>query len=145
MENIELKHFSAKAEARLLKLDYDVLPVSVGETVNMTVEDEVTITRIEKNSITFECKRALVMNPKSVFEMTGSCYVKRIIDPKYESVNLLDADINTFVQMNLANLVSVAFSNLSHIFSSITSSFGGAPFITPPTPVPSTKIYNKAG
>ena len=142
MQELEMKNFIPQLEARLLNLSYDVLPISVGTTVNLTVQDEVNITKVEKNSITFECTRNLVMEPKSIFEAKATCFIKRSIDPKLaEEIDLTTYDgLNEFIQHNLANLVNSAFANMSHIFASITSSFGGAPFITPPIPTPNTRI-----
>ena len=142
---LELKHFTAQTEARLLKLDYDVLPISVGATVNLTVQDEVEIVKVEKNSISFECSRSLVMDPKSIFEAKATCFVKRYIDPKVQGeIDLTEVDVNTFVQHNLANLVNTAYANMAYILGSITTSFGGSPFLTPPIPTPSTRITRKA-
>lgn len=140
---IELKHFSQKTETRLLKLRYDVLPVLQGKTVNLNVEDEIIITRVEKNSITFECTRTLTMMPKSIFELTGTCFVKKFVEPIYDTLNLTEEDVNAFVQNNLANLVNVAYANLAQIFGNITQSFGGMPFITQPVPVQSAKIVRQ--
>ncbi len=145
MQELEIKNFIPQIEARLLKLNYDVLPISVGTTVNLTVQDEVVITKVEKNSITFECSRHLIMEPKSIFEANATCFVKRTVDPSLsETIDLTTCEnLNEFIQHNLANLVNTAYANMSHLFSSVTSSFGGAPFITPPIPTPNTKIIRK--
>ena len=53
MQELEMKNFIPQTEARLLKLNYDVLPISVGTTVNLTEQDEVNITKVEKKQHNF--------------------------------------------------------------------------------------------
>ena len=140
---LEMKNFLPQTEARLLNLEYNVLPVSVGATVNMSVQDEVNITKIEKNSISFECTRSLIMEPKSIFEAKATCFIKRVIDAKSD-IDLTNCNIDTFVQHNLAHLVNTGFTNMSHLLASVTASFNGSPIITPPIPTQNTRIIRKA-
>lgn len=142
MQELEMKNFTPQTEARLLKLNYDVLPISVGATVNLTVEDEVVITKVEKNSVAFECSRSLIMDPKSIFEAKATCFIKRTLASDVD-IDLTQVDLNTFIQHNLANLVNSAYANMAYIFGSITTSFGGSPFLTPPIPTPNTRIIRK--
>ena len=79
-----------------------------------------------------------------IFAFCFSIAIEAVWEIYEYTVDLTSYDgLNEFIQHNLANLVNTAFANMSYIFASITSSFGGAPFITPPIPTPNTRIIRK--
>ncbi|MDD2227645.1 MAG: hypothetical protein PHH71_03665 [Clostridia bacterium] len=144
MKEIDIKMFTGRTEARLVKLRYDVLPIAMNTTVNITNEDEIVITRVDDRAISFEVTRNIVVNPKSLFEISATCYLRRSIGEQFQNlVSLKSIDINKFVNDHLADLTNIAFCNLAYIFGSITGSFGGTPLLTPPAPMKNTNIRIK--
>ena len=143
MEQINSRVFTGRTEARLIKIRYDVLPIAMNTTVNITNEDEILITRVDDKSISFEVTRSIVVNPKSLFEITATCYLRRTIGVQFADIpSLKNLDIKEFVSKNL-DLTNIAFSNLAYIFASITGSFGGTPLLTPPAPAGNVNIKVK--
>ena len=129
---INSKLFTGRTEARLVKIRYDVLPVAMNSTVNITNQDEILITRVDDRAISFEVTRNIVVNPKSLFEISATCYLRRSIGDQFVDIpSLKTLDIKEFVSKNL-DLVNIAFTNLAYIFGSITTTFGGTPLLTAP-------------
>jgi len=144
MKEIDIKMFTGRTEARLVKLRYDVLPIAMNTTVNITNEDEIVITRVDDRAISFEVTRNIVVNPKSLFEISATCYLRRSIGEQFQNlISLKNIDINKFVNDHLADLTNIAFCNLAYIFGSITGSFGGTPLLTPPAPMKNTNLRIK--
>jgi hypothetical protein len=144
MNEIDVKMFIGRTEARLMKVRYDVLPIAMNTTVNIANEDEIVITRVDDRAVAFEVTRNIVVNPKSLFEISATCYLRRSIGDQFQDlVSLKDIDIQKFVSEHMAELTNIAFCNLAYIFGSITGSFGGTPLLTPPAPMKNTIISVK--
>ena len=144
MGEISAKMFNGRTEARLVKIRYDVLPIAMNSTVNITNEDEIVISRVDDRAISMEVTRNIVVNPKSLFEVSATCYLRRTIGDQFQDVpSLKNIDILEFVKNNKAELTNIAFINMSYVLGSITGSFGGTPLLTPPAPLPNSIVREK--
>ena len=144
MEQISIQMFNGRTDARLVKVRYDVLPITMGQAVNITNEDSIEITRVDDRAITMEVTRKLVVNPKSLFEISATCFLRRTIGDNFKDVqSLKEIDTKELVEKYKNELTNVAFINLSHIIANITSSFGGTPILTPPAPAMNATVTTK--
>ena len=144
MEQINIQMFNGRTDARLVKVRYDVLPITMGQAVNITNEDSIEITRVDDRAITMEVTRKLVVNPKSLFEISATCFLRRTIGENFKDVqSLREIDTKTLVEQYKNELTNVAFINLSHIIANITASFGGTPILTPPAPAMNATVSTK--
>lgn len=144
MEEINVRMFNGRSEARLINIAYNTLPIAMGSTVNVTNQDEIVIARVDDRSITFEVTRKIVVTPKSLFEISVTSFLRRSIGENIQDIpSLRDIDIEDFVNKNKAELTNIAFCNMSYILGSITGSFGGTPLLTPPTPAGNVVITRK--
>jgi len=136
--------FNGRTDARLVKVRYDVLPITMGQAVNITNEDSIEITRVDDRAITMEVTRKLVVNPKSLFEISATCFLRRTIGENFKDVqSLKEIDTKALVEQYKNELSNVAFINLSHIIANITASFGGTPILTPPAPAMNASVSTK--
>ena len=144
MEEINVKMFNGRTEARLTKIRYDILPIAMNSTVNITNEDEIVISKVEDRSILMEVTRNIIVNPKSLFEISATCYLRRTIGDQFQNLpSLKSIDIVKFVNENKTELTNIAFINMSYVLGSITGSFGGTPLLTPPAPLPNATVKEK--
>jgi len=144
MEQINIQMFNGRTDARLVKVRYDVLPITMGQAVNITNEDSIEITRVDDRAITMEVTRKLVVNPKSLFEISATCFLRRTIGENFKDVqSLKEIDTKALVEQYKNELSNVAFINLSHIIANITASFGGTPILTPPAPAMNASVSTK--
>ena len=144
MEEINVKMFNGRTEARLTKIRYDILPIAMNSTVNITIEDEIVISKVEDRSILMEVTRNIIVNPKSLFEISATCYLRRTIGDQFQNLpSLKSIDIVKFVNENKTELTNIAFINMSYVLGSITGSFGGTPLLTPPAPLPNATVKEK--
>ncbi|MBQ4535689.1 MAG: hypothetical protein IJA22_02555 [Clostridia bacterium] len=144
MEQINIQMFNGRTDARLVKVRYDVLPITMGQAVNITNEDSIEITRVDDRAITMEVTRKLVVNPKSLFEISATCFLRRTIGENFKDVqSLKEIDTKALVEQYKNELTNVAFINLSHIIANITASFGGTPILTPPAPAMNASVSTK--
>ena len=144
MEQINIQMFNGRTDARLVKVRYDVLPITMGQAVNITNEDSIEITRVDDRAITMEVTRKLVVNPKSLFEISATCFLRRTIGENFKDVqSLKEIDTKALVEKYKNELTNVAFINLSHIIANITASFGGTPILTPPAPAMNATVSTK--
>jgi hypothetical protein len=144
MNEVSAKMFNGRTEARLIKIRYDVMPIAMNTTVNISNEDEVVVTRVDDRAISFEITRNIVVNPKSLFDISATCYLRRSIGDQFQDVeSLKNIDIYKFVSENLSELTNIGFCNLAYIFGSMTCAFGGTPLLTPPTPMKNTLVRVK--
>lgn len=144
MEEITAGMFNGRTEARLINIDYNVLPIAMNTTVNISNEDEIAITRVDDRSISFEVTRKLIVNPKSLFEISITSYLRRSLGDAIQGVpSLKEIDVEALVSKYKVELTNIAFCNMSYILGSITGSFGGTPLLTPPTPMANAKIWKK--
>lgn len=144
MEQINIQMFNGRTDARLVKVRYDVLPITMGQAVNITNEDSIEITRVDDRAITMEVTRKLVVNPKSLFEISATCFLRRTIGENFKDVkSLKEIDTKALVEQYKNELTNVAFINLSHIIANITASFGGTPILTPPAPAMNATVSTK--
>ena len=144
MEQINIQMFNGRTDARLVKVRYDVLPITMGQAVNITNEDSIEITRVDDRAITMEGTRKLVVNPKSLFEISATCFLRRTIGDNFKDVqSLKEIDAKAFVEQYKNELTNVAFINLSHIIANTTASFGGTPILTPPAPAMNATVTIK--
>ncbi|MDD4816306.1 MAG: hypothetical protein PHQ62_04185 [Clostridia bacterium] len=141
---INAKMFVGRTEARLIKIRYDVLPIAMNSTVNITNEDEIIISRVDDRAISMEITRNIVVSPKSLFEISATCYLRRTIGDQFQDLpSLKEIDILKFVNENKTELTNIAFINMSYVLGSITGSFGGTPLLTPPAPLPNSIVRKK--
>ena len=144
MEQINIQMFNGRTDARLVKVRYDVLPITMGQAVNITNEDSIEITRVDDRAITMEVTRKLVVNPKSLFEISATCFLRRTIGENFKDVqSLKEIDTKALVEQYKNELTNVAFINHSHIIANITASFGGTPILTPPAPAMNASVSTK--
>ena len=144
MEQITAQMFNGRTDARLINVDYEVLPMAVNQNLNITNQDEIKISRVDDRGISMEITRKLVVNPRSLFEIKASCFLRRSIGDGVQGIpSLKNIDIQKFVDANKNELTSIAFINLSHIIANITASFGGTPILTPPSPAQNASIIVK--
>lgn len=144
MEQITPQMFNGRTDARLIKVDYEVLPMAVNQNLNITNQDEIKISRVDDRGISMEITRKLIVTPRSLFEIKASCFLRRSIGDAVQNIpSLKDININEFVNTHKGELTSIAFINLSHIIANITASFGGTPILTPPAPAQNATIIVK--
>ena len=143
MEELNMKMFNMRSEARLANVSYNLLPISIGATVNFSVEDEVVIARVEERAIVLEVTRKMVSNPRSMYDLSVTATVRRTLNDNVEGISLKELDMIDFVNKNKNELTNVAFMNVSYIIASIIGAFGGTPLLTPPAPVATVKVYKK--
>lgn len=141
MEQPKIQMFNGRTDARLVKVRYDVLPITMGQAVNITNEDSIEITRVDDRAITMEVTRRLAVNPKSLFDISVTCFLRRSIGDNIQDVESLKTiDAKAFVEAHKNELTNVGFINLSHIIANITASFGGTPILTPPAPAQNAPV-----
>lgn len=144
MEELKVQMFTGRTDARLIKVDYEVLPIAMNQSVSISNEDQIIVSRVDEKSIAMEITRKLVVNPRSLFEIKASCFLRRAIGENISNVpNLKTIDVKKFVEENKNELTNIAFINLSHIIANITASFGGTPILTPPAPTPNAIVIVK--
>ena len=54
--------FNGRTDARLLNVNYEVLPMAVNQNLNITNQDEIIISRVDDRGISMEVSRKLVVN-----------------------------------------------------------------------------------
>lgn len=144
MEEIKMQMFNGRADARLMNVNYELLPMSINQNLNITNQDEIVISRVDDRGISLEVTRKLVVTPRSLFEIKATCFIRRSIGDNIQNIpSLKDIDIKAFVEQHKAELTNIGFINLSHILANITSSFGGTPILTPPTPAQNAEVVLK--
>ena len=136
--------FNGRTDARLLNVNYEVLPMAVNQNLNITNQDEIIISRVDDRGISMEVTRKLVVTPRSLFEVKVSCFLRRSIGDNVQNIpSLKDIDIKAFVEAHKAEMTNIGFINLSHILANITASFGGTPILTPPAPTQNATVTLK--
>ena len=136
--------FNGRTDARLLNVNYEVLPMAVNQNLNITNQDEIIISRVDDRGISMEVTRKLVVTPRSLFEVRVSCFLRRSIGDNVQNIpSLKDIDIKAFVEAHKAEMTNIGFINLSHILANITASFGGTPILTPPAPTQNATVIVK--
>ena len=136
--------FNGRTDARLLNVNYEVLPMAVNQNLNITNQDEIIISRVDDRGISMEVTRKLVVTPRSLFEVKVSCFLRRSIGDNVQNIpSLKDIDIKAFVEAHKAEMTNIGFINLSHILANITASFGGTPILTPPAPTQNATVIVK--
>lgn len=136
--------FNGRTDARLLNVNYEVLPMAVNQNLNITNQDEIIISRVDDRGISMEVSRKLVVTPRSLFEVKVSCFLRRSIGDNVQNIpSLKDIDIKAFVEAHKAEMTNIGFINLSHILANITASFGGTPILTPPAPTQNATVIVK--
>ena len=136
--------FNGRTDARLLNVNYEVLPMAVNQNLNITNQDEIIISRVDDRGISMEVSRKLVVTPRSLFEVKVSCFLRRSIGDTVQNIpSLKDIDIKAFVEAHKAEMTNIGFINLSHILANITASFGGTPILTPPAPTQNATVIVK--
>lgn len=144
MEKLTIQMFNGRTETRLTNIQYNVLPIAMGSTVNVTNQDEIVITRVDERAISLEVTRKIVVTPKSLFEISVTSYIRRTLGDNVQGIpHLSEYDILEFVKEYKAELTNVAYCNMSYILGSITGSFGGTPLLTPPTPAGNATVSKK--
>lgn len=144
MEQITPQMFNGRTDARLLNVNYEVLPMAVNQNLNITNQDEIIISRVDDRGISMEVTRKLVVTPRSLFEVKVSCFLRRSIGDNVQNIpSLKDIDIKAFVEAHKAEMTNIGFINLSHILANITASFGGTPILTPPAPTQNATVIVK--
>ena len=144
MEQITPQMFNGRTDARLLNVNYEVLPMAVNQNLNITNQDEIIISRVDDRGISMEVTRKLVVTPRSLFEVKVSCFLRRSIGDNVQNIpSLKDIDIKAFVEAHKAEMTNIGFINLSHILANITASFGGTPILTPPAPTQNATVTLK--
>ena len=144
MEQITPQMFNGRTDARLLNVNYEVLPMAVNQNLNITNQDEIIISRVDDRGISMEVTRKLVVTPRSLFEVRVSCFLRRSIGDNVQNIpSLKDIDIKAFVEAHKAEMTNIGFINLSHILANITASFGGTPILTPPAPTQNATVIVK--
>ena len=136
--------FNGRTDARLLNVNYEVLPMAVNQNLNITNQDEIIISRVDDRGISMEVSRKLVVTPRSLFEVKVSCFLRRSIGDNVQNIpSLKDIDIKAFIEAHKAEMTNIGFINLSHILANITASFGGTPILTPPAPTQNATVIVK--
>ena len=144
MEQITPQMFNGRTDARLLNVNYEVLPMAVNQNLNITNQDEIIISRVDDRGISMEVTRKLVVTQRSRFEVRVSCFLRRSIGDNVQNIpSLKDIDIKAFVEAHKAEMTNIGFINLSHILANITASFGGTPILTPPAPTQNATVIVK--
>ena len=144
MEQITPQMFNGRTDARLVGINYEVLPMAVNQNLNITNQDEIVISRVDDRGLSLEVTRKLVVTPRSLFEVKATCFLRRSIGDNVQNIpSLKEIDIKAFVEKYKAELTNIGFINLSHILANITSSFGGTPILTPPAPTQTAVVSIK--
>lgn len=132
LQKIKASLSTGRTELRLIKFNFDVLPAAINGKVTITTDDEITISRVDDSAISFEITREIKVDPVSLFSIKATCFMKKYLGADANQLpSLKTLDIKQFISENL-DLANVAFSHLSYIFSSVTTSFGGTPLVTMP-------------
>ena len=99
--------FNGRTDARLLNVNYEVLPMAVNQNLNITNQDEIIISRVDDRGISMEVTRKLVVTPRSLFEVKVSCFLRRSIGDNVQNIpSLKDIDIKAFVEAHKAEMTS---------------------------------------
>lgn len=140
---LQANMFNGRTDARLVKIDYEVLPIAMNQSVNISNQDEILITRVEDKAVSMEITRRLVVTPKSLFDIKATCFLRRNLGENVDVPSLKTMDMQKFINDHKVEMTNIAFMNLAHLIANITASFGGAPLMTPPAPAQNTPVTLK--
>ena len=103
------------------------------KSVPCCVEDRITSISHTDTAIKVVMTRKISLGENEFFDLEASFHTIHFLKEEYnKSFQWDDYDLNTEVNNEIDFFVGPGFDRLSLVLSQITSSFGGAPIVTPP-------------